>query len=74
MTNKTVGLVPVRVGRALIPVTVETEAGSAATHIDLTGPGARIIVSETLAPDAASREVDAILPEVQRQLARKLLN
>ena len=71
--TRTIGFVPVRVGRAVVPVTVEAEAG-ASTHIDVGNDGAKIVVADGLAPDVASREVEAVLPEVQRVLARKLLN
>lgn len=71
--TRTLGYVPVRVGRSVVPVTVESEA-DATTHMDITPSGARIIVSEGLSPDATTREVESLLPEVQLRLARKLLN
>jgi hypothetical protein len=71
--TRTIGFVPVRVGRSVVPVTVEAEAG-AATHYDVGPAGARIIVAEHLGPDDASREVEQVLPEVQRRLALRLLN
>jgi hypothetical protein len=54
-------------------VSVEAQEG-ATTHVDYSPKGTRIVVSESLSPDVASREVEAILPEVQKLLARKILN
>lgn len=71
--TRTIGVVPVRVGTLVVPVTVEAEHG-ARTHVDYTATGAKIILDESLTPALATREVEAVLPEVQRMLARKLLN
>lgn len=71
--TRTLGFVPVRVGRAVVPVTVEAEEG-ATTHFDVSASKTRIVVASDLGLDAANREVEALLPELQRELARKLLN
>ena len=71
--TRMIGYVPVRVGRAVMPVAVEA-AGTAKTHLDVTQRSPRIVVAEDLAPEAATREVEAILPEVQLHLARTFLN
>jgi hypothetical protein len=71
--TRSIGVVPVRVGRSVVPVSVEAEEG-AKTHVDYSTKGTRIVVSDELSPDVASREVEAILPEVQKLLARKILN
>lgn len=71
--TRTIGYVPVRVGRDVVPVPVEAEL-NAETHVDVLASGAKIIVPEGLSPELANREVETVLPEVQRLLARKLLN
>jgi hypothetical protein len=71
--SRTIGVVPVRVGTLVVPVTVESAPGEH-THIDVTTAGARIVLDEQLSPTLATREVEAVLPEVQKQLARRLLN
>jgi hypothetical protein len=71
--TRTIGYVPVQVGRSVVPVTVEAERG-AATHFEVNATGAKIIVPENLTPDLATREVEAVLPEVERQLSKKMLN
>ncbi|MEI8257770.1 MAG: hypothetical protein WCJ30_19000 [Deltaproteobacteria bacterium] len=71
---RTIGFVPVRVGRGVVPVLVQAEV-DAMTHVDLeSSGGARIVVPEGLTSEGASREVETMLPEVQLALARKLLN
>jgi hypothetical protein len=71
--TRTIGFVPVQVGRAVVPVTVEAERG-ASTHYEVSATGAKIIVAENLTPDVATREVEAVLPEVERLLSKKMLN
>jgi hypothetical protein len=72
--TRTIGYVPVRVGRGVIPVPVEAEA-NAHTHIDYPAGGtAKIVVPEGLTMETANKEVEAVLPEIEKLLARKLLN
>lgn len=71
--TRTLGYVPVRVGRDVVPVAVEAEQ-DAQTHVDVLTGGARIVVAAGLSAEVANREVEIVLPEVQRILARKLLN
>lgn len=71
--TRPIGFVPVRVGRDVVSVAVEAEL-NAETHFDLLATGAKIIVREGLSPELANREVETVLPELQRLLARKLLN
>ena len=71
--SRPIGIVPVRIGRSLVPVSIEAQTG-AETHVELEGKAPRIVVADDLAPDVASREVESMLPEVQKYLARKMLN
>ena len=72
--TRTLGYVPVRVGSGVIPVAVEAER-NAETHVDYPNGGtAKIVVAEGLTLETANREVETVLPEVQRVLARKMLN
>jgi len=71
--TRTIGYVPVRVGRETVSIPVEIEP-TAATRVDFEGRAARIVVSDELGEDARHDAVAAVLPEVQTYLARKLLN
>lgn len=71
--TRTIGFVPIQVGRSIIPVAVEAERG-ATTRIEADATRARIVVADDLTPEGATREVEALLPELERLLSRKMLN
>jgi hypothetical protein len=71
--TKTVGVVPVRVGTLVVPVKVEAQEG-AVTRVDYGPSGAKIVLDVALSPTLANREVESVLPELQKHLARKMLN